>query len=170
VITHRPEHLKAFDYLGPHRYFLTFCTYERHKAFVAGEHVELVRDQILRTSDEMAFDVIAYCFMPDHLHLLTEGLDDRSDCWALIKRAKQFSGYYYSRRVGRKLWQRYGYERTLRTDEATLSVARYIIENPVRAGLVSRPGDHTFSGSSRYTMTELLEAIQMAPAWNRRSG
>lgn len=40
--TNRPHRLKAFNYLGPYRYFLTFCTDFRAKVFVDSDVVELV--------------------------------------------------------------------------------------------------------------------------------
>ena len=39
--------------------------------------------------------------MPDHLHLLVEGKSADSDAKQFIARAKQYSGFYYSRRTGR---------------------------------------------------------------------
>ena len=60
------------------------------------------------------------------------------------------------------LWQRYGFERVLRNDEATAAVARYTIANPVRAGLVRSPADYPFWGSFLYTREVLLEYIQRA--------
>jgi hypothetical protein len=58
-----------------------------------------------------------------------------------------------------KLWQRYGFERMLRDDEATLVVARYILNNPVRAGLVADPREYAHIGSQRYSVEGILEAI-----------
>jgi len=165
--TGKPEHLKAFDYLGLHRYFLTFCTCERREVFVTTRRVDLVLSQILRAADDEHFALVAYCFMPDHLHLLTEGQRDDSDCRHFIKRAKQFSGFYYKKTCGSPLWQRYGFERTLRNEDATLSVARYIVENPLRAGLVERAADYPFLGSSLYTVDRMLEAVQLARTWCR---
>lgn len=142
----RPEHLQTFDYLGLHRYFLTFCTFERRRLFTTAERVDLVRTQILRASSDEGVAVIADCYMPDHLHLLVEGQTDASDCRRFISRAKQFSGFYFQKQFRERLWQRYGYERVLRGEEGTLSVARYIIENPVRAGLVKNVTDYPFTG------------------------
>ena len=34
--------------------------------------VSIVLREIVRAAIESAFDVLAYCFMPDHLHLLAE--------------------------------------------------------------------------------------------------
>jgi len=85
-------------------------------------------------------------------------------------RAKQLSGFHYTKAFREPLWQRYGFERTLRGDEGTLSVARYILENPVRAGIVRRVQDYPFSGSSVYTIDEILEAVQMKNSWYHGSG
>jgi hypothetical protein len=61
-----------------------------------------------------------------------------------------------------RLWQRYGYEHVLRNDEATMSVARYILENPVRAGLVARVEDYPFAGSCTYPLQQILEAVALS--------
>ena len=62
MFTRRPERLRSFDYVGFHRYFLTFCTYQRHPLFRDGFNVQLARDQILRAAQQEGFEVIAYCF------------------------------------------------------------------------------------------------------------
>jgi putative transposase len=170
VFPGRPEHLKTFDYLGPHRYFLTFCTFDRRRVFVTSDPVDTVRTQFLRAADDERFAFLAYCFMPDHVHLLVEGKSDDSECRRFFARAKQLSGFHYKKQFGEPLWQRYGFERTLRSDEATLSVARYILENPVRAGLVKCVEEYPFLGSDVYTTAEILEAVQVNGGWRDRSG
>ena len=97
--------------------------------------------------------------MPDHLHLLVEGTSDDSDCKRFIARAKQYSGFYYAQAHCSRLWQRYGFEHVLRDDEITLVVARYILENPLRAGLAERVEDYPFVGSLVYTRPEVLEGV-----------
>jgi putative transposase len=162
MFTGTPGHLRTFDYLGEYRYFLTFCTNRRHRAFVHEARVELVNTHILRAAADEGFVLTAYCYMPDHLHLLAEGRVAASDCRRFIARAKQFSGFHYQKMFGERLWQRYGYERVLRVDEETLSVARYILENPIRAGLASNVLDYPFIGSSVYTVAEILDGLRMS--------
>ena len=91
--TERPAVLKTFDYLGPHRYFLTVCTFERRSRFTIAAPVHLVRTQIWRASSDEHMAVIADCYMPDHVHLLVQGQAEHSDCRRFISRAKQFSGF-----------------------------------------------------------------------------
>jgi putative transposase len=168
--TGNPGHAPSFDYIGFHRYSLTFCTNNRASHFTDKRRVDVVFEQILRSATESEFGIVAYCFMPDHLHLLIEALSDCCNGLIFINRAKQYSGYYFKRAFGTKLWQRYGFEHTLRDDEATLSVARYILENPVRAGLVVRVQDYRFCGSVMYPLAEILDAMVMMPPSRKARG
>lgn len=162
-----PRHLSTFNYIGFHRYFLTFCTFERRLLFLERSAIGLVRDQILRASETEAFAISAYCFMPDHLHLLVEGQREDSTALRFISLAKQLSGFHYRQKFGGPLWQRYGYERVLRNDEETLAVARYVIENPLRGGLVSRIEDYPFVGSYTHTVAQILEATTYSAPLSR---
>jgi putative transposase len=156
-----PQHLRGFDYLGPNRYSLPFCTEHRREVFTTALVVELVNAQFLRAGGEHLFAILAHCFMPDHLHLLVEGMRADSDLRRVQAAAKQYSGFYYKQRYGLTLWQRYGYERVLRSQEQTLDVVRYILANPIRAGLAKNMNEYPFSGSSVYSLEQLLEGLQV---------
>ena len=124
----------------------------------------------LPAAAEQEIALLAYCYMPDHVHFLAEGKAENSDCLKFIARGKQYSGYHYKAKFNHRLWQRYGYEHTLRSDEAAISGARYIMENHVRAGLVSRIEDYPYSGSSVYSIEQILDAVQLRDKWYKRSG
>ena len=159
--TNYPEHMETFSYLGRYRYSLTFCTDRRKPFFTDAGNVELVVSQLLRSAADQRFDVIAYCFMPDHLHVIAIGTADDADLKAFVKRAKQFSGFYFKQKTGQRLWQRYGYEHVIRNDESTQQAVRYVLENPLRQGLAKSVGDYPFIGSSRYSREELIEYIRI---------
>jgi REP element-mobilizing transposase RayT len=169
MLTGRPKHLNGSEYLGPRQYFLTFCTHERKRLFTTADAVLVARTQIERAAAEQSIALLAYCYLPDHVHFLAEGKAEESDCLRFITRAKQFSGFHYKATFGQRLWQRYGFEHILRSEESALSVARYIIENPLRARLVVRVHDYPFSGSSVYTLEQILDAIQLRDQWYSRS-
>ncbi len=161
-----PNHLPAFPYTGCHRYFLTFCTHARSPLFNDASTVAATLSHFVSTSLEEDIEIIAYCFMPDHVHLVVEGKAETSDLKRFITRAKQFSGYAYSLNHDRaRLWQRYGYEHVLRDDETTEKVVAYVLENPVRKGWVEHPEQWPFLGSVAYTLGELIEF-----AYGRRAG
>jgi putative transposase len=157
VRTNYPRHLPGFSYVGPHRYFLTFCCNCRRRAFTDATAVDLVMAQFLRAAGNENVAIIACCFMPDHVHLVVEGLRDDSDLKRFISRAKQLSGYHYKQSHEKRLWQRYGYERALREEECTRRVVAYVLENPVRAGLVETVDDYPFIRSSVYGREALIE-------------
>ena len=163
-----PRRLRGFDYLGEYAYFLTFCTDYRHPAFICTECVDMVSTQILRAATQEGFALVAYCYMPDHLHLLAVGGRDDSDCRRFISLSKQLSGYHYQKAFGRRLWQRYGFEHVLRSNEDLLSVARYIVENPVRARLVNSVCAYPFTGSALYSVGQIVDALPWSPSERRR--
>ena len=155
--TEYPHHLPSFSYLGIQRYFLTFCVDRRSRAFVEREIVDMVWSQFLRAASDEPFSIIACCFMPDHVHLLVEGVEDASDLKRFLSRAKQLSGYHYNQQRKKRLWQRYSYEHVLRDEESTPAVVAYILENPVRAGLAATVHEYPFIASSLYGREELIE-------------
>jgi REP-associated tyrosine transposase len=73
--------------------------------------------------------------MPDHVHLLVEGLSASSDLKRFAKMAKQRSGGVHRRRCGQRLWQEGYFDRVLRDRDDPSAIARYIIDNPIEAGL-----------------------------------
>jgi REP-associated tyrosine transposase len=124
------------------------CTFQRAPHFAAPAQIDLVRLEILATAARYAFDVCAYCFMPDHLHLLVHGMGADATLTPFIKMAKQRSGYLFRRRTGAPLWQEGYFERTIRSDEDLAAVALHIQANPVRAGLVVRVADWPHTGGT----------------------
>jgi putative transposase len=127
--------------------------------FVDSDVVQLVLSQFLRAAVQEDFSVLAYCFMPDHVHFLVQGRSESSDGRRLIKLGKQYAGYAYSLKHGKKLWQPWGFERVLRDDDASVTVARYIVENPVRAGLAKSVFDYPFVGSQVYELKDLVASL-----------
>ena len=144
----RPKRLPSFDYLGFYAYALTFCTESRQRHFDEVRTVNVVCAQILRTADESAFAVLAYCFMPDHLHLLVQGLAPDSHLRPFVRLLRQRASVESrTTRLG-TLWQEGYFERTLRGLEDVTTAASYIAHNPVRAGLVSSAADWPYSGGT----------------------
>jgi len=73
--------------------------------------------------------------MPDHLHWL---IADAASMTELVYSFKSYSTYA-ARTLGHrsKIWQRSYWDHVVRRDEDLSEVIQYIIQNPVRNGLVS---------------------------------
>jgi putative transposase len=157
MIIKHPEPLRGFDYIGLNYYSITWCCDRRKPFFSNAAHVDLVRKQFLRAASETEIAIVAECFMPDHVHKLVKGCSPRADGRRYMKLAKQYSGYYFKQAYREALWQRYGHDRFLRKDDEPRTIVRYILENPVRAGLVGKVEDYPFIDSQLHTLEELIE-------------
>ena len=155
----RVPRLREFEYRGGYRYFLTFCTASRRALFIAPGPVQLAMSELIRTAGDFQFAVIAYCYMPDHLHLLVEGVSPASSLTEFVRVFKQRSAYHWRRTMNGDLWQRSYFEHVLRDDEDTIAVARYILGNPLRAALVERIENYPFAGSLTLSMKDLLYSV-----------
>jgi putative transposase len=156
----RSPRLPSFDYAGFHRYSVTICVLDRCSVFRTHAAVDLVRTPLQITAAQNDFAIVAYCFMPDHLHLLPEGTSDAADFLHFMRMFKQRSSFRWKQRHGRELWQRSYIERVLRDQEDSFRVARYILENPVRAGLVASPDEYPFSGSLVTDFDTALDSLR----------
>ena len=155
----RPRRLKEFDYFGFHHYSVTVCVLDRRSVFTDAAVVASVQSHFLHQAPRFACEVVVYCFMPDHVHLLIDGTMESADFQSFMARAKQKSGFDFAAGHGHRLWQEGYYDRVLRDDEPIPDVIRYIIANPARAGLVVDPGEYPFWGSGVYSREELVEFI-----------
>jgi len=162
-----PQPLANFNYRGAYRYFLTWCCFERQALFGDAQVVAGATTQILRAREPSGIEVVAYCFMPDHVHLLVEGVRPDADGRRFFKLARQYAGYAHSTAHSARLWQRYGYEHVVRSDQTSRAVTRYILENPVRAGLVKSVDEWPGSGAPGASLAALVE---WAYAAEERSG
>ncbi len=145
---HRPSRLHGFDYTAFQRYHLRFGTADRRRIFTSPVVVSTAHAQILRACQAHGFALLAYCFMPDHVHLVPQGLSPDADLRRLARVAKQQSGYALRRECAlTAVWQVGYFERVLRDTEPTERVVRYVLNNPVRGGLVARTEDYPFSGA-----------------------
>jgi putative transposase len=155
--------LATFDYRGLHHYFLTICTLNRRPRFTSEAAVESVHAQLVRTSSLREIGITAYCYMPDHLHVLAIGLRADTDLRSWVQLFKQCSGYVWKQRNhGEQLWQRSYYDRVLRNEEDSAVIARYLLMNPVRRGLCLASSDYPYLGSLTHDVASLIAAAHDA--------
>jgi len=162
----QPKRLPGISYDQLAAYFVTTVTLNRVKAFGANDFGPFVVNALIAIAARFNFEVSAYVVMPDHVHFLVTALQEGADFKAMVKAWKQATGFEWSQRHGRRLWQKGYWERVLGDNDAPLSVCRYILENPVRAKLVALAIEYPLSGSTKYTIEEILEAVQIKGWWN----
>ena len=136
------------------RALLTIVVNSRDRIFenaaLALEIVELLRQQ----AEYERIAVLAYCLMPDHLHLLVR-VDGPIGAVQFIQTFKS-----KSTRIAWKhghtgqLWQRSFHDRLLRETENEHETIRYLLANPVRSGLVGTWPQYAFSGLFAYELAD----------------
>jgi REP element-mobilizing transposase RayT len=139
----RSRDLRTGRYSGSGQiYLLTTVVQDRIPLFTDWQLGRLVVDQFRLAEEEGAACSLAWVVMPDHFHWLIEL--QGSTLPALVRRAKSRSAHRINAALGRQcqLWQRGYHDRALRAEEDLKSAARYIVANPIRAGLVERVGDY----------------------------
>jgi len=134
-------------YQGPAAFSVTISTAQRLPLFHNGDVVKMCVSALEKTSPRHSMVVLAYCFMPDHLHLLLEAKEG-GNLMRFVKAFKQVSAYRYRQTFQQPLWQKGYYDHILRKEEDVCGVAQYICENPVRAGLVTSLHGYPFLGGT----------------------
>lgn len=89
--------------------------------------------------------LLAWVLMPAHAHwLLQLGEGERLE--TSVGRLKAVSARQLNRQSGRRtpVWTAAFHDHALRNEKEVLPAARYIVANPIRAGLVRRVGDYPF--------------------------
>ena len=101
--------------------------------------------------------------MPDHFHVLAQGLHDRSDLREFIRVFKQRSAFAFRQTHRRRLWEVSYYDHVLRTSDQIEDVACYVWWNPVRKNLCTRPHEFPFSGSQTI---DWIKRSVVTPSWS----
>ena len=125
-----------------HAYLVTAVVHQRRPLFADFHIGRLLVAELKRTHDQGGVNSLAWVVMPDHVHWLFELLNGtlpdvmgrtKSRSTLTINRALRTSGAF---------WQRGYHDRAVRAEEDLRKIARYIIANPLRAGLVEHIGDY----------------------------
>ncbi|CAD5107964.1 REP-associated tyrosine transposase [Zestomonas carbonaria] len=140
LFTHRGHALRRGRISEPGRAcLLTTVTRNRSPVFLDWQPARLLVGEMRRLHDESQ----AWVVMPDHLHWLVQL--ESLPLQALMQRLKSRSAIAIDRaagNAGNRLWQKGFHDHALRQEEDLAAVARYVVANPLRAGLVTRIGDY----------------------------
>ena len=138
--------LEDFDYGADEVMHLVLCA-KHSAAWTNDEFARRICEAVLHCSKVLHYDLYGYCLMPDHLHVLLSPATSGIPVARWLQQFKSFSTNLYWRHGGSsKLWQRSAYDHVCRESETAEKVLRYIVENPVRAGLVADWGDWPWTG------------------------
>lgn len=151
----------AVDY--PHH--ITQRGNNREPVFFDDQDFQSYLDLIKQYTTKFKVSLWAYCLMPNHVHLLA--VPHEEGALALgVGRTNLVYTRYLNRKYLRsgRIWQNRFYSCIVDCDEYLWSVARYIENNPVRAGLVSSAVDYSWS-SARFHLKGESDPLMVSSHW-----
>ena len=136
-----------------HTHFFTFSTIDRTPYFLRDEFCQILVRSIVRAQKKHSFAVLAYVFMPDHIHLVIFPLDEVYDM-AEISKSIKLSATKTAQRSGlvkHMIWETGGgYDRNIFSREERIEKIWYTLLNPVRKGLVDDAVSFRWSSANWY--------------------
>jgi len=125
---------------------------DKRDIFLGDNNYRLFLKKIRLSKDKYNLEIIAYCLMPNHFHLLV-----RQNSETLISRwiQKVLNGYVqtFNKQIARKgtLFEGSTKPRIINSDEYLANIIHYIHYNPVKAKLVINPIDWTYSSFKNWS-------------------
>jgi REP element-mobilizing transposase RayT len=148
--THNPRNNNNLPRLDPSSYqgfaivFWTFVVNSRQLGWLNSEFHARMREVLLHACARYKLTCSAYVIMPDHVHLVLMGVSPESD------QRKAVSLMRTHLRPLPYTWQKQAHDHVLRESEREQGsfqrVIHYLLENPVRKGLVESSGDWQYLG------------------------
>jgi putative transposase len=162
-------HRRNYNIPG-HAHELTFGCYKHYPFLKSDRTCRWLADAIDEGRAGFHFDLWAYVFMPDHVHLIINPKRPSYDIAEIRKAIKHTTSKIalawvrenhpewiprLTRKRGRRIetlfWQSGGgYDRNITAGRTLMEMIDYIHLNPVRRGLVTRPEDWQWSSASHY--------------------
>ncbi|SDX17018.1 REP element-mobilizing transposase RayT [Pseudomonas syringae] len=123
-------------------YMVTSVTRGREPVFADVRLGRLLVQELRRCEEQGLVKSLAWVVMPDHFHWLLEF--KKNDLPMLMQQIKARSSIAIGKIRARHetLWQSGYHDQAVRSEQNMVGLARYIVANPLRAGLVKKIGDY----------------------------
>lgn len=105
--TREKKHRLADDcYQGRILISFTLCIKNREHLFNNFEVVNIFIDFLRDAAEKFYCSIPAYCFMPDHLHIIVEGTKEQINLLKFLHHFKQKTGFWMSQKQPGVSWQK----------------------------------------------------------------
>lgn len=132
---------------------------ERKRLFTDSMVYKIFQEILLNELKSYCCSAYVYLFMPDHLHTIIAGEKDDADIKGCIEMFKQRTGFWLYTNKSSYHWQKDYYDHVIRKEDDMNAQIRYILLNPVRAGLVDSWKKYPYKGSTKFNFEEWDEEI-----------
>ena len=136
-------------------YHIVFRGVNKQHIFEEPADYEKLTKILLNLKTEMNYEIYAYCFMSNHVHILLKE-KNIGDISLIMKRLLTKYARWYNikyKRSGALIANRYK-SKPVEVDEYFLSLIRYIHQNPTKAKIVESLNDYEWSSYKEYISNE----------------
>lgn len=154
TIREKRHRLDPEIYKGERPISFTLCVKDNNRFFTDRENFKLFEKILIDELENFNCSAYVYLFMPDHVHMLLAGSDSDANIKKCLDMFKQKTGFWLSNNRAGIKWQKDYYDHILRSRENLDVHIKYILNNPVRAGLVDHWKQYSFKGSTIYDLNE----------------
>lgn len=124
--------------------------------FISREVVAPFVVELARCAEAFECLVPIYCFMPDHLHAMLQGTDERSAPKKAMDAFKARTNRWLKDIDAAFELQKDYHDHIVRRSDDWRRHAFYILNNPVRAGLTEDPYAYPSTGSIGYDLPQMF--------------
>ncbi len=147
--------------LSGNAFFFTICAQKSSTPFVDDMRAKAIVDALLWRKQKHGWQLFCYCLMPDHLHFILQLPDAEerarsggirgAETENVLHHIADFKSYttsqiWWKSGGAGQLWQESSYDRVITYDNSISPVISYVLNNPVRKGLVNEWDRYPYSG------------------------
>jgi REP element-mobilizing transposase RayT len=124
-----------------------FATFSTHHRWILPAIARGITLESCLWGNGKRFDLHGAVVMPDHVHLVLTPLADSNGIFSvaeIMQGIKSSSAHQINRVLKRQgqVWQHESFDHVLRQEEGVAAKVEYVIQNPVRRGLVCQPSEY----------------------------
>jgi len=147
-------------------HFLTFSCYKRRPNFAIAPPRTTFVVSLERVRQHYGLCVYGYVVMPEHVHMLVNE-PEQGSLSQVMQSLKQSVARTLALRATDSFWQARYYDFNVWSEHKFIEKLRYIHQNPVTRGLVTRPEDWVWSSFRHYASGE-ASPIEIESQWTAR--
>lgn len=144
------SHLKRLDHIWIDNpvFFVTTCTHNRKKILTNSKVATILVEEWKSAKERHDWYIGRYVIMPDHVHFLCSPGNDSKSLSDFMKFWKEWTAKKICHECGidGHIWQREFFDHLLRNEESYVQKWDYILNNPVRAGLIRNAAELPWQG------------------------
>ena len=136
-------------------YHIIFRGMNKQDIFLENSDYRKMTDTILNVKKDMDFEIYAYCFMSNHVHLVIKEKLERDISLIMKRILTKYVGWFNYKygRTGALIENRYK-SKPVEVDEYFMQLIKYVHRNPLKAGLVKEIGEYQYSSYNEYLGNE----------------